>query len=202
MGLGRCSIATRATSTWTWTASSASTSTRRAASTRSGSTTPGGVPDRCVPCGGEETSGRTGRRREDWPVDAQADRRGKLLNPKQRERALFGPLLPRARRYRREVPALGIIVVLLSGALGILAQRFLARRGTTDSQASAEGIPLTDLLTPVRILVALLLAFVLVQTFSSYQDASDAADDEAGAVSAEAAAAGLLPSPSGPNLVG
>ena len=59
------------------------------------------------------------------------------------------------------------------------------RRGT-DSQATAEGIPLPDLLNPVRILVALVLAFVLVQTFSSYEDASDAADDEAGAVSAEA----------------
>jgi hypothetical protein len=99
------------------------------------------------------------------------------------------------------VPALGVVVIVLSGALGLLAQRLLARRGSSDSQASAEGIPLTDLLTPVRILVALLLAFVLVQTFSSYQDASDAANDEAGAVSAEAMAAALLPPPSGPRLV-
>ena len=68
----------------------------------------------------------------------------------------------------------------------------------TESQAFAEGIPLTDLLAPVRILVALVLAFVLVQTFSSYEDASDAADDEAGAVSAEAVAAALLPPPTGP----
>ncbi|MGK5114413.1 hypothetical protein [Geodermatophilus sp. CPCC 205506] len=94
-----------------------------------------------------------------------------------------------------------IIVVVLSGALGLLAHRRLARRVRTESQDSAEGIPLTDLLAPVRILVALVLAFVLVQTFSSYEDASDAANDEASAVSTEAVAAALLPSPTGPDLV-
>jgi hypothetical protein len=106
-----------------------------------------------------------------------------------------------ARRYGRDVAALVIVVVVLSGALGLLAQRRLARPGRTESQDSAEGIPLTDLLAPVRILVALVLAFVLVQTFTSYEDASDAANDEAGAVSTEAVAAALLPSPSGPDLV-
>jgi hypothetical protein len=105
-------------------------------------------------------------------------------------------------RYRPDVAALVIIVVVLAGALGLLAQRRLARRVVTESQDSAEGIPLTDLLAPVRILVALVLAFVLVQTFSSYEDASDAADDEASAVSTEAVAAALLPSPTGPQLVG
>ena len=97
--------------------------------------------------------------------------------------------------------ALVITVVVLSGALGILAQRRLATRAGTGSQDSAEGIPLTDLLAPVRILVALVLAFVLVQTFSSYEDAGDAADDEAGAVATEAVAAALLPSPTGSDLV-
>jgi len=91
--------------------------------------------------------------------------------------------------------------VVLSGALGLLAHRRLARRARTENQHSAEGIPLTDLLAPVRILVALVLAFVLVQTFSSYEDAGDAANDEAGAVSTEAVAAALLPAPTGPNLV-
>jgi Protein of unknown function (DUF4239) len=105
-------------------------------------------------------------------------------------------------RYRPDVAALVIIVVLLAGALGLLAQRRLARRVVTESQDSAEGIPLTDLLAPVRILVALVLAFVLVQTFTSYEDASDAANDEASAVSTEAVAAALLPSPTGPQLVG
>jgi len=100
------------------------------------------------------------------------------------------------------VAALVIIVVVLSGALGVLAHHRLATRVRTESEHSAEGIPLTDLLAPVRILVALVLAFVLVQTFSSYEDASDAANDEAGAVSTEAVAAALLPSPNGPDLVG
>jgi Protein of unknown function (DUF4239) len=99
------------------------------------------------------------------------------------------------------VAALVIIVVVLSGALGLLAQRRLATRVRTESQDSAEGIPLTDLLAPVRILVALVLAFVLFQTFSSYEDASDAANDEASAVSTEAVAAALLPPPTGPRLV-
>jgi hypothetical protein len=99
------------------------------------------------------------------------------------------------------VAAVVITVVVLSSALGLLAHRRLAQRVQTESQDSAEGIPLTDLLAPVRILVALVLAFVLVQTFSSYEDASDAANDEAGAVSTEAVAAALLPSPTGPELV-
>ncbi len=47
-----------------------------------------------------------------------------------------------------------------------------------------------------------MLAFVLVQTFSSYEDASDAANYKASAVSTEAVAATLLPSPTGPKLVG
>ncbi|MGH3117032.1 MAG: hypothetical protein ACRDQ2_07955 [Gaiellales bacterium] len=94
-----------------------------------------------------------------------------------------------------------IVVVVLSGALGLLVHRRLAKPERTDSQDSAEGIPVTDLIAPVRILVALVLAFVLFQTFSSYEDASDAANDEAGAVSTEAEAAALLPSPTGPELV-
>jgi hypothetical protein len=106
-----------------------------------------------------------------------------------------------ARRYRRDVAALVIVVVVVSGALGLLGHRRLAKSVRTQHQDSAEGIPLTDLLSPVRILVALVLAFVLVQTFSSYEDASDAANDEAAAVSTEAVAAALLPAPSGPNLV-
>lgn len=104
-------------------------------------------------------------------------------------------------RYCRAVTALVIVVVVLSGVLGLLVQRRLAKHVATVSQDSAEGIPLTDLLAPVRILVALVLAFVLVQTFSSYEDASDAANGEAGAVSTEAVAAALLPSPTGANLV-
>ena len=105
-------------------------------------------------------------------------------------------------QYRRDVAAWVIVVVVLSGALGLLTHRHLAKRAQSDNQDFAEGIPLTDLIAPVRILVALVLAFVLFQTFSSYEDASDAANDEAGAVSTEATAAALLPSPNGPELVG
>ncbi|NUS50650.1 MAG: DUF4239 domain-containing protein [Nocardioidaceae bacterium] len=97
--------------------------------------------------------------------------------------------------------ALLIVVVVLSGALGLLTHRRLARGLRTESQDTAEGVPLTDLLSPVRILVALVLAFVLFQTFSSFEDAGDAADEEAGAVSTEAVAAALLPAPTGPDLV-
>jgi hypothetical protein len=111
-------------------------------------------------------------------------------------------MVPQARRYRPDVAALVIIVVVVAGALGLLARRSLATRPVAAGQDSAEGIPLTDLLSPVRILVALVLAFVLFQTFSSYQDASDAANDEASAVSTEAVPAALLPSPTGPDLVG
>jgi hypothetical protein len=107
-----------------------------------------------------------------------------------------------ARRYRPDVAALVIIVVVVAGSLGLLVQRSLAKRLGTGNQDAAEGIPLTDLLAPVRILVALVLAFVLFQTFSSYEDASDAANDEASAVSTEAVAAAVLPSPTGPDLVG
>jgi hypothetical protein len=99
------------------------------------------------------------------------------------------------------VAALVIAIVVLAGALGVAAHRRLASRGRSDSQAGAEGIQISDLLSPARTLVALVLAFVLVQTFSSYQDASDAAGDEAGAVSAEALAATLLPPPIGENVV-
>lgn len=93
-------------------------------------------------------------------------------------------------------------VVVLSGALGLLVHRRLAGRARADGQDAAEGMSLSDLLTPVRLLVALVLAFVLVQTFSSYQAAGRAAVDEAGAVSTEAVTASLLPSPTGPALVG
>jgi Protein of unknown function (DUF4239) len=99
------------------------------------------------------------------------------------------------------VAVLIVGIVVLSGALGFAAQRHLRRRGGTDGQAAAEGVRVDDLLGPVRTLVALLLAFVLVQTFSSYQDASDAAGDEAGAVSAQAQAAALLPAPVSVSLV-
>src|SRR6185436_17967029 len=84
-----------------------------------------------------------------------------------------------------------IVIVALSCAAGLAARRWL--RTDSDAVASAEGLDAGEMWTPVRILVALVLAFVLVQTFSSYQDAGDAATREASAVSAEASSAALLP---------
>jgi hypothetical protein len=86
-----------------------------------------------------------------------------------------------------------LVTVVLAGAAGILARRWL--RTDSDAVATAEGLDAGELWTPLRTLVALVLAFVLVQTFSSFQDAGDAATREASAVSGEATSAGLLPAP-------
>jgi Protein of unknown function (DUF4239) len=91
-------------------------------------------------------------------------------------------------------------IVALSCAAGFGARRWL--RTDSDATAAAEGLDAGEMWTPVRILVALVLAFVLVQTFSSYQDAGDAATGEASAVSAEATSAGLLPQAAAADLVG
>jgi hypothetical protein len=91
-------------------------------------------------------------------------------------------------------------VVVVSCLAGFATRRWL--RTDSDTVADAEGLDAGEMWTPVRILVALVLAFVLVQTFSSYQDAGDAATKEASAVSAEATSAGLLPSAAAAELVG
>jgi energy-coupling factor transporter transmembrane protein EcfT len=93
-----------------------------------------------------------------------------------------------------------IAIVALSCAAGLAARRWL--RTDSDVVASAEGLGAGEMWTPVRILVSLVLAFVLVQTFSSYQDAGDAATKEAGAVSVEASSAALLPMGAAADLVG
>ena len=93
-----------------------------------------------------------------------------------------------------------IVIVALSCAGGFAARRWL--RTDSDVVAGAEGLDAGEMWTPVRILVALVLAFVLVQTFSSYQDAGDAATREATAISAEATSAGLLPKAAAADLVG
>jgi hypothetical protein len=100
----------------------------------------------------------------------------------------------------RGVLVLVIVIVALACAGGFAARRWL--RTDSDAVADAEGLNAGEMWTPVRILVALVLAFVLVQTFSSYQDASDAATREASAVSAEATSAGLLPKAAAADLVG
>lgn len=56
-----------------------------------------------------------------------------------------------------------LVVVVLSGAVGLLVQRLLTRR--PDGNAAAEGLDAGEMIGPVRVVVALILAFVLVQTF-------------------------------------
>jgi hypothetical protein len=93
-----------------------------------------------------------------------------------------------------------LVVVVLSGAVGLLVQRLLTRR--PDGNAAAEGLDAGEMIGPVRVVVALILAFVLVQTFSSFNKAGDAAGTEAAAVSAEANAAALLAAPGSSDMVG
>jgi hypothetical protein len=104
-------------------------------------------------------------------------------------------------RYARNVLVAVLVIVVLSAAAGLLARRLLRTNDDTDVRAQAEGLQAAELLNPSRTLVALILAFVLVQTFSSYQDAGDAATAEASAVSTEATAAALLPPPGSAEVV-
>ena len=98
------------------------------------------------------------------------------------------------------LPVVVIVIVTLAGAAGLLARRWL--NTDNDAVATAEGLDAGEMWTPVRILVALVLAFVLVQTFNSFQDAGDAAVREASAVSAEATSAALLPRAAAADVVG
>ena len=102
----------------------------------------------------------------------------------------------------------GVVLAVIVGAavLGaIFRVRSVRRAGddnTDDARAMAEGIHMGDLSAPLLTLVSLLLAFVLVQTFLSYQDANDNAVREAGAVVAEGQAARLLTPGSASRIIG
>jgi hypothetical protein len=86
-----------------------------------------------------------------------------------------------------------IVVLVLAAAIGYVAQRrLLGRRGADDPHARAEGLPAHELIIPVRTLAALLLAFVLLSVYTSYEDAGDRAAAEAGAVLSPADDAALL----------
>jgi hypothetical protein len=99
--------------------------------------------------------------------------------------------------------ALAVFLIACAGILGALLHRRLFAGRDPDSTASrVEGLPISELVIPGRLVVALVLAFVLVQTFASYQDASDHAASEAGAVLAEAEAAQLLPAAVGTRVAG
>ena len=76
-----------------------------------------------------------------------------------------------------------LVVLALVAALGFWTQRLLHRgRLHDDPLARVEGLPISELVIPVRTLATLLLAFVLVAVFQSYQGAGDEAAAEAGAV--------------------
>jgi hypothetical protein len=86
-----------------------------------------------------------------------------------------------------------VAVLALVAAIGFWAQHLLfGRRVPDDPLARAEGLQVSELVIPVRMLATLLLAFVLVAVFQSYQDAGDDAAAEAGAVLAMAEGAVLL----------
>ena len=85
-----------------------------------------------------------------------------------------------------------VVLALVAGA-GFWAQRHLHReRLHDDPLARVEGLPISELVIPVRTLATLLLAFVLVAVFQSYQAAGDKAAAEAGAVLSMAQDAVLL----------
>ena len=84
-------------------------------------------------------------------------------------------------------------MLVLAAAVGYVAQRrLLGGRGADDPHARAEGLPAHELIIPVRTLAALLLAFVLLSVYTSYEDAGDRAAAEAGAVLSQADDAALL----------
>ena len=70
-------------------------------------------------------------------------------------------------------------VVVIAAVVGLAVHVADVRRSTgDDDRSTVEGLDVADLFRPLLTLVALLLAFVLVQTFSSFQDASDSASQK------------------------
>lgn len=99
------------------------------------------------------------------------------------------------RRSGNLTPVIWVVIVVLAliAAAGFGAQRLLHReRLHDDPRAQVEGLPISELVIPVRTLATLLLAFVLVAVFQSYQLANDKAAEEAGAVLSMAEEAVLL----------
>ncbi len=82
-----------------------------------------------------------------------------------------------------------IVVLAIFLALGIAANAWVRPFAKTEVQ----GVKLELLVSPLLTLTALLLAFFLVQVFSSYQRARLSAGDEAGRVIAEYRLFGYLP---------
>jgi hypothetical protein len=67
------------------------------------------------------------------------------------------------------------------------------RGDRSPARVDAEGLPVTELILPARLIMALLLAFVLAQTYGSFSSAGTAAAEEASAVYSEAQIAQLVP---------
>ncbi|RBY79579.1 hypothetical protein DQ238_10310 [Geodermatophilus sp. TF02-6] len=82
-----------------------------------------------------------------------------------------------------------IVILVLPLLVGLWVQHRLIQRSPDSGMG---GLSVSDLIEPVRTLAVLLLAFVLVSAYSSYDTASQQAAAEAGAVQAMAESAALL----------
>ena len=89
-----------------------------------------------------------------------------------------------------------VLAILLALSAGLLINRFVRPFATSELQ----GIKLETLVSPVMTMTALLLAFVLVQTFSSYQRAKTGAAEEARKVDFLYELGGYVPKREGQDL--
>ena len=86
-----------------------------------------------------------------------------------------------------------LLVLAAAAVVGFLARhRVLGRHGPDHALVQTEGLKVSELVIPVRTVATLVLAFVLVAVFQSYQEAGTAAATEAGAVLAMGEEAVLL----------
>ncbi|MDD7939498.1 DUF4239 domain-containing protein [Actinomycetospora lutea] len=98
-----------------------------------------------------------------------------------------------------------IVVVVLSAAavVGFLTRRqVFGTRSHDHPLARAEGVTISELVVPARTLAALVLAFVVVSVYSSFDDAGEQAATEAGAVLSMAEGATLLTPPARAEVLG
>jgi hypothetical protein len=86
-----------------------------------------------------------------------------------------------------------VAVLAVTAVVGYWGQQQFARRHVADDPtAHVEPLPTSELVIPVCTLAGLLLAFVLLSVYSSYQDAQSKAATEAGSVLAMARESELL----------
>jgi hypothetical protein len=89
-----------------------------------------------------------------------------------------------------------VIALLVAGTcvVGFMIHRLVVVRGDrSQARVDAEGLPVAEILLPARLIIPLLLAFVLAQTYGSFSTAGSAAAEEASAVYSEAQIAQLVP---------